>query len=404
MGLATDDGELLIAGEQLFCTGSTEAVVYQHRTSAGSLVDASERLEMPLVTAFSRTLEHIAARNGWDPLLLRSGQQLRLSVVSRRRCSGGARQCLCASEARPARPGARRALRRFSLHHLHGGSGERRDRRQHPHGCLETPQPAAGASIPQPRTHRGTGHWGGSDVPVDAGASASHRRPTRPPQTRFECRSWGGSAVLAFARFVASMEESRRDDVEALLVLRRLCEVSSTSSADMAPLFQRSVDEAHEFSEAHVPGTLPAHRATSCLRKHVSCALSAKRCLLCWACLGSGASSPHQTPDSREGGRIRVRARAHHQRRRAKLVQRRYPSSLGDPEGSGAARYLGAHQRLKSGPQRSSTDPGSSSTLLFAGLSYSLGKAVAQSQKLVLPYKNCLSSSCRLSVGGATRR
>ena len=54
----------------------------------------------------------------------------------------------------------------------------------------------------------------------------------------------GGSAVAPFARSVASLDASLRDDVEALLVLRRLCEVNSASSTDMAPLFQRTVDAA----------------------------------------------------------------------------------------------------------------------------------------------------------------
>ncbi len=51
LGVATPDGELLIAGEQFFCVRRVEFVSYQHRVSAGSLPDASERLSVPLMVA-----------------------------------------------------------------------------------------------------------------------------------------------------------------------------------------------------------------------------------------------------------------------------------------------------------------------------------------------------------------
>ena len=59
------------------------------------------------------------------------------------------------------------------------------------------------------------------------------------------------------------MDESLRDDVEALLVLRRLCEANSTSPADMAPLFQRPVGDTagslRRISEGPDPLIEPLH-------------------------------------------------------------------------------------------------------------------------------------------------
>ena len=269
MGLATDDGELLIAGEQLFCTGSTEAVVYQHRTSAGSLVDASERLEMPLVTAFSRTLEHIAARNGWDPLLLRSGQQLRLQWYP----DDVVREALANAFVH------RRLDLPDPVHVEHFDDSLSITSMGALVSGVTVDNILTAASRPRNRLLARAFRSLGLIEELGTGVGRMYRSMLRlgkpPPSYEATADSvrvsfLGGSAVLAFARFVASMEESRRDDVEALLVLRRLCEVSSTSSADMAPLFQRSVDEAtsslRRMSQGPSPLIEPLHASASTSR------------------------------------------------------------------------------------------------------------------------------------------
>ena len=280
MGLATDDGELLIAGEQLFCTGSTEAVVYQHRTSAGSLVDASERLEMPLVTAFSRTLEHIAARNGWDPLLLRSGQQLRLQWYP----DDVVREALANAFVH------RRLDLPDPVHVEHFDDSLSITSMGALVSGVTVDNILTAASRPRNRLLARAFRSLGLIEELGTGVGRMYRSMLRlgkpPPSYEATADSVrvslvGGSAVLAFARFVASMEESRRDDVEALLVLRRLCEVSSTSSADMAPLFQRSVDEATSSLRRMSQGPSPlieplrASASTSRVRYRLSDASSA---------------------------------------------------------------------------------------------------------------------------------
>ncbi|MCY3786034.1 MAG: putative DNA binding domain-containing protein [bacterium] len=54
MGVAMPDGELLVAGEQLFCTVDSEVVSYQHRPTAGRPPDANERFSPPVIVAFDR--------------------------------------------------------------------------------------------------------------------------------------------------------------------------------------------------------------------------------------------------------------------------------------------------------------------------------------------------------------
>ena len=67
----------------------------------------------------------------------------------------------------------------------------------------------------------------------------------------------GGRAGEASARFVALLDKSQRDDVEVLLVLRRLCMNSSIGVGDIAPLLQRRWPEAARALERLAKGSFP---------------------------------------------------------------------------------------------------------------------------------------------------
>jgi ATP-dependent DNA helicase RecG len=266
MGVATEEGELLIAGEQLFCASTTEVVSYQHRASAGAPVDASEHLLLPLVTAFGRTLEHVAVRNRWDPLLLRSGQQLQLQwypddVVREALANAFVHRRLDLPD--PVQ------VEHFddSLAVTSSGtlvSGVTVD------NILTT------ASRPRNRLLARAFRSLGLIEELGTGVGRMYRSMLRlgkaPPSFESTAESVrvtlaGGSADAAFARFASALDESLRDDVEALLVLRRLCEASRTSSADMAPLFQRSVDATaaslQRISDAEASFIEPVHASSS---------------------------------------------------------------------------------------------------------------------------------------------
>lgn len=262
LGVATDDGELLVAGEQLFCGGGAEAVVYQHRTSAGSVVDASERLEMPLVTAFGRALEHVSARNGWDPLLLRSGQQLRLQWYP----DDVVREALANAFVH------RRLDLPDPVHVEHFDDSLSITSMGALVSGVTVDNILTAASRPRNRLLARAFRSLGLIEELGTGVGRMYRSMLRlgkpPPSYLASPESVrvslvGGSATIAFARFVASMDESLRDDVEALLVLRRLCEANSTSPADMAPLFQRPVGDTagslRRISEGPDPLIEPLH-------------------------------------------------------------------------------------------------------------------------------------------------
>jgi ATP-dependent DNA helicase RecG len=54
----------------------------------------------------------------------------------------------------------------------------------------------------------------------------------------------GGAPRTQIARFVAQLPEQERDDTDTLLSLFRLCRSKTVTAADMAPVLQKSVDEA----------------------------------------------------------------------------------------------------------------------------------------------------------------
>jgi ATP-dependent DNA helicase RecG len=75
------DGRLLRAGEVLLCDPPADeaVVVYQHRPTPGGEAGLVERISLPLVLAFQRTMELVWARRNVTPLTLPSGQQLEIS-------------------------------------------------------------------------------------------------------------------------------------------------------------------------------------------------------------------------------------------------------------------------------------------------------------------------------------
>ena len=243
MGVVSADGQLLVAGEQLFCSGDSEVVSYQHRISVGSRPDASARLTFPLITAFSRALELISARNSSDPLLLASGQQLKLHRFPPEAVREVVANALVHRRLDVADP--------VQIEHFEDSltvtsmgplvSGVTKD------NILST------ASRPRNRLLARAFRSLGLIEELGTGVALMYRSMLSigksPPVFANSADSVrvsleGGPARTEFAGFAAQLDDSRREDVEVLLVLRRLCTSSSVSPVQMAPMFQRSTAEA----------------------------------------------------------------------------------------------------------------------------------------------------------------
>lgn len=82
LGVVDDTGQLLRAGEVLFCSplhGSNPAVLYQYRQTPGGEATAVERLASPLMVAFESTMTLVRARRNVTPLTLANGQQIEIA-------------------------------------------------------------------------------------------------------------------------------------------------------------------------------------------------------------------------------------------------------------------------------------------------------------------------------------
>ncbi len=255
IGVATTDGDLLVAGEQLFCQPPTEFVSYQHRVSAGAPPDASERMAVPLLTAFHRTLGQIAVRNRWEPLMLPDGQQLQLHRYPEDVVREALANALVHRRLDLPDP--------VQVEHFDDGlaitsmgslvSGVTVD------NILTTPSRPRNRLLARAFRHLGL------IEELGTGITRMYRSMLRlgKPPPRFEEAAnsvrvsiAGGPAGTAFARYVALLDESVRDDVEVLLVVRRLCNISSVAAADVAPLLQRVPTETGRVLE-RIAGASP---------------------------------------------------------------------------------------------------------------------------------------------------
>lgn len=79
LGVVNADGELLRAGQLLFCDDDgPDLIVYQFRRTPGGEPADVQRLGRPLLPGLQRSIELIAARIERTPILLPSGQQVEL--------------------------------------------------------------------------------------------------------------------------------------------------------------------------------------------------------------------------------------------------------------------------------------------------------------------------------------
>lgn len=76
----------------------------------------------------------------------------------------------------------------------------------------------------------------------------------------------GGAPNTNIARYVAQLPQEVRDDTDAMIAILRLCQVKTITADQMAPLFQRSVDEAEvslRFLASEQVGMLEVTRQTA---------------------------------------------------------------------------------------------------------------------------------------------
>jgi ATP-dependent DNA helicase RecG len=244
LGVISNQGELLRVGELLFCeTAPSPALQYHYRQTPGGEPRAIERIDTPLVLAFQKVLGLVRARLNQTPLPLPNGQQIDIADF-------------------PALA-IREAIANAVVH--------RDYRLQGPVLIEHSPQifivTSPGALVsgvtpdnilnhpPKPR-NPALSHAArmlGFAEEAGRGVDRMYREMIRSGRDlpRIEAAidqvrvTLGGGAPRApIARFVAQLPEHERDDIDTLLILFRLCRNRTVTARDMAPLLQKSEEEA----------------------------------------------------------------------------------------------------------------------------------------------------------------
>ena len=246
LGLADEADRLNRAGEVLFCdpvNGMEPAVLYQYRPTPAGEPALVERLPRPLVLSFERALELVDARRNTTPLTLPNGQQIAVADfpdLAVREAIGNAvihrdyRQRSAAVVDH-----SRSTLVVDSPGPLVTGVT--------PQNILTHPSKPRNATLAKAfrtlglaeETGRGVDRMyremirAGRDLPVIDDRLDGVRVILS-----------GGAANTRIARFVAGLPDEERDDTDTMLVVFVLCSRPTTSAVDLAPILQKSRDEA----------------------------------------------------------------------------------------------------------------------------------------------------------------
>ncbi|MFC4588901.1 RNA-binding domain-containing protein [Sphaerisporangium corydalis] len=247
MRVIADDGSLNRAGEILLCSGSVstsaDLVVYQHRRTQAGEADAILRMQSPLVLVFEELLQSIRSRQGITPLTLADGQQIQIEDYP----SAAVREAIAnafihgdwrirspvhvdhsAEYLRITSPGP--LVNGITIHNiLTMGSRAR--------------YPALAAAFRLLGLAEEVGQGvdrmfremirSGRDTPI---ISEDQDQVTvlfrgQPPNTKI-------------ARFLTTLPAEEQEDTDALLIIRTLCRKRTVSAPEIAPIVQRSAEEA----------------------------------------------------------------------------------------------------------------------------------------------------------------
>lgn len=267
LGVVSRSGELLRAGELLFCPPAPNApptILYQHRLTPGGEPRAIERIDAPLMLAFQKVMELVEARRNLTPVTLPDGQQIYIADFPEL--------------------AVREAIANAVIHrdyHLAGPVVVEHS----PEVFVVTSQgPLVSGVTPdnilthpsKPRNPALTtaARILGFAEEVGRGVDRMYREMIRSGRQipRIEAlfdqvrlTLVGGAPNTQIARYVAQLPEEERDDTDTMLILFRLCSSRTANALDLAPLLQKTVNEA-EASLRRIasdrPGILEATRQT----------------------------------------------------------------------------------------------------------------------------------------------
>ncbi|MEU8058661.1 ATP-binding protein [Microbispora bryophytorum] len=245
--VVADDGSLNRAGELLLCENSTatllDLAVYQHRRTQAGEADAIVRMQSPMVLAFEEVLQSIRARQGITPLTLVDGQQIQI-------------------EDYPS-AAVREAIANAFIH----GDWRLRSPIQVDHSAeylrIISPGPLVnGITVNNILTMGSRARYPalasafrllGLAEEVGQGVDRMFREMIKSGREAPIIVEDRDQVTVAFhgqppntkiARFLATLPIEEQEDTDALLIIRTLCRKRTVDANVMAPVMQRSADEA----------------------------------------------------------------------------------------------------------------------------------------------------------------
>lgn len=243
LGVISEQGVLLRAGELLFCeTPLSPVLQYHYRQTPGGEPRAIERIETPLVLAFEKVLGLVQARLNSTPISLPNGQQIDIADFPHLAIREAIANAIVHQDYRLRRPvfidHSPEVFVVTSPGPLVSGVT--------PENILTHPPKPRNRTLARAARTLGFAEEAGRGVDRMYREMIRSGRDLPRIEASFEqvqVKLVGGAARTQIARFVAQLPEPERDDTDTLLILFRLCRSKAVTALDMAPMLQKSVDE-----------------------------------------------------------------------------------------------------------------------------------------------------------------
>jgi ATP-dependent DNA helicase RecG len=244
LGVVDENDQLLRAGEVLFCAPEApgRGLVYQYRLTPGGEATAVERLDLPMVVTFERSMDLIWARRNVTPVTLPNGQQIDIADFPEIAVREALSNALIHRDYRIAQPinieHSPSAFMAWSPGPL-VGSVTSENILTH----ASTPRnPLLAAASRLLRLAEQTGR--GVDRMYREMIRAGQDLPIIEEGLDYVRVVLGGGAPrTSIARFVAQLPADEREDTDLMLVLYALCQRRLVTAEALAPLLQKGPAE-----------------------------------------------------------------------------------------------------------------------------------------------------------------
>jgi ATP-dependent DNA helicase RecG len=246
LGVLVDRDHLSRAGALLFCAADPEypsEIVYQYRSTPGGEPKGVHRLGAPLVLAFARSMELVAARQALTPVTLPNGQQIAIEDFPSLAVREALSNAICHRDYHFGAPivveHSPAVFAVTSPGPLVSGVT--------PANIITTTSRPRNPSLAKAARVLGLAEELGRGVDRMYREMIRSGRPLPKIEASFDhvrVVLVGGAPDTNIARFVVTLPDDEQNDTDTMLVLFRLCAVRTITASAAAPILQKTVEEA----------------------------------------------------------------------------------------------------------------------------------------------------------------